>query len=276
MGFTVEEQILAVVVGILATFLANKLGADGSSSGASMKSNLKEIISIQTELANAGADIVEALKEATAKGQALFAAGDKGGLASLAEKTSNLKGAFLESYFEKDDTVDPDTVTLPLGDLDARSINLGTKDELVRELNEEVTMQMVTVERVKDIDFLKQLPKIPRDPYYKRIYLKSENKGNVYVVVVNTKFNGVAAYEQLSYQGVNKVYMFIANTSTYNQLKKGECKILFTTDDIPKLSATSVALKYGVAIAEAPERSTDLTWDKVICYEYTGVASVKA
>jgi hypothetical protein len=81
MGFTVEEQILAVVVGILATFLANKLGADGSSSGASMKSNLKEIITIQTELANAGTEIVEALKpeEATAKGQALFAAGDKGG-----------------------------------------------------------------------------------------------------------------------------------------------------------------------------------------------------
>jgi hypothetical protein len=102
------------------------------------------------------------------------------------------------------------------------------------------------------------------------------DKGNVYVVVVNTKFSGVAAYEQLSYQGLNGVYMLIAKTSTYNQLKKGECKIFFTTDNLPKLSATSVALKYGVAIAEAPERSTDLTWDKLICYEYTGVASVKA
>jgi hypothetical protein len=275
MGFTVEEQILAVVVGILATFLANKLGADGSNSGVSMRSNLREITTIQTQLANAGTEIVEALKEATAKGQALFAAGDKKGLASLAEKTSNLRGAFLESYSESS-TVDPETVTLPLEDSDARSINLGTKDDLVRELNEEVTMQMVTVERVKDIEFLKQLPRVTKEPYYKRIYLKSENKGNVYVVVVNTRISGVAEYGQLSYQGPNDAYMLSVKPSTYNQLKKGECRILFTTDNIPALSATSVALKYGVAIAVAPERSTDITWDKWICYEYTGVASVKA
>jgi hypothetical protein len=97
MGFTVEEQILAVVVGILATFLANKMGADGSSSGDGMKSSLREIAQIQTQLANASTDIVGALKEAADKGQVLLAAGDKKGLATLAERAASLRGAFVES-----------------------------------------------------------------------------------------------------------------------------------------------------------------------------------
>ena len=50
MGFTVEEQILAVVVGVLATFLANKMGADGSRSGSDMQSTLRDILRIKENL----------------------------------------------------------------------------------------------------------------------------------------------------------------------------------------------------------------------------------
>jgi hypothetical protein len=276
MGFTVEEQILAVVVGILATFLANKLGADGSSSGASMKSNLKEIITIQTELANAGTDIVEALKEATAKGQALFAAGDKGGLATLAERAASLRGAFVESYIENHADVDPLTITLPLPDTDAVAVNLGTKDEIVKDLSEEVTMKILTVERVTDMETLRPLPRAPKDPYYQYIFLTwTQQLGDVNVVVVNTGILGLVEYSKLSWNGLGKVYNVKVKRKTYDQLKRGECKILFTTENISSLAATGIALKYGASIGVDPQ-SKGATFDSWICYSYTGVASVKA
>jgi hypothetical protein len=276
MGFTVEEQILAVVVGILATFLANKLGADGSSwPGASMKSNLKEIITIQTELANAGTDIVEALKEATAKGQALFAVGDKGGLATLAERAASLRGAFVESYIDTHD-MDPLTITLPLPDTDAAAVNLGTKDEIVKELSEEVTMKILTVERVTDIETLRPLPRDSKDPYYQYIYLTwTKQLGDVYVVVVNTGILGPVEYSKLSWNGVGSVYNLKVKKKTYDQLKRGECQILFTTENVSSLAATGIALKYGASIGADP-KSKGTTFDSWICYSYTGEASVKA
>jgi hypothetical protein len=275
MGFTVEEQILAVVVGILATFLANKMGADGSSSGASMKSNLKEITTIQTELANASADIVDALKEATLKGQALFAAGDKKGLATLAERAASLRGAFVESYSDTHD-MDPSTIKLPLPDTDAAAVNLGSKDDLVKELSEEVTMKILTVERVTDMKILNPLPRDTKDPYYQYIYLTwTQQLGDVYVVVVNTGILGLVEYSKLSWNGLGKVYNWKVKKKTYDQLKKGECKILFTTESVSPLAATGIALKYGASIGVDP-RTKGTTFDSWICFSYTGVESVKA
>jgi len=274
MGFTVEEQILAVVVGILATFLANKMGADGSSSGDGMKSNLREIAQIQNQLVNASTDIVEALKVAADKGQVLLAAGDKKGLATLAERAASLRGAFVESYIDFHVSEDPSTITLPLSDTDAKAVNLGSKDDIVKELNETVTMEILTVARVTDEAILNPLPKPPKDSYYQWIFLKwTMQSKDVYVVVVHTGISGLVEHSKLSWNGGGSVYTLRVKKKTYEQLKKGECTILFTTESVSTLAATGIARKHGAVIPPAPKIKGADSW---ICYSYTGEESVKA
>ena len=275
MGFTVEEQILAVVVGVLATFLANKMGADGSGSKDDMQADLREITRVQSQLVNAGTEIVEAPKDAATKGASLLAAGDKKGLELLAERTASLRGAYVESYIENNPDVDPSTISLPLPDSDARAVNLGTKDELVRDLGEVITMSILTVERVTDMAVLNPLPRSPKDPYYQYIYLTwPSHPYPVYVVVVNTDISGVVEYTTMGWDGAGSVYNLRVKKKTYEQLKNGECKILFTTSNVAELGATGIALKHGVSIGKAPPPKTK-TPDAWICYSYTGETSVK-
>jgi hypothetical protein len=239
-----------------------------------MKSNLREIAHIQTQLANASTDIVGALQEAVDKGQLLLAAGDKKGLATLAERAVSLRGAFVESYIDAHVGMDPSTIKLPLPNLDAVAVNLGSKDDLVKDLSEEVTMNILTVQRVTDMSILDPLPRPKKDPYYQYIFLTwTQQTGDVYVVVVNTGVSGLVEYAKLNWNGAGSVYVLKVKKKTYDQLKRGECKILFTTESVSTLAATGIALKHGASIAPAPKSPGPDSW---ICYSYTGEESVKA
>jgi hypothetical protein len=95
----------------------------------------------------------------------------------------------------------------------------------------------------------------------------------VYVVVVHTGISGLVEYSKLNWNGGVSVYTLKVKKKTYDQLKKGECTILFTTESVSMLAATGIARKHGAPIRPAPKTKGPDQW---ICYSYTGEESVKA
>jgi len=283
MGFTVEEQILAVVVGILATFLANKLGADGSSSGENMRAELREILKIKDDLREAPIPTKEIIEKAVTTATESLTAKDGKKVKLILDRLTAVVGTVKEDYVVEQEKATPgkeiDPTTLTPKDYSDVVKSLTLDDAFFVER----TFKVAKVARNEDADMLARVSPFLRTgtlPYARYLWLFSENIGDMWFVVVDTRNSGIVEQGKMLYS---------SNTNTgslYNvdggvlSITSGRCisngfgVVLFTREE-PTYASATVATSVGnhIRIYNGRDKAP-FPYDRWNAFNYVGDVDV--
>jgi hypothetical protein len=256
MGFTVEEQILAVVVGILATFLANKLGADGSGSGDGIRSDLREIMRIRDDLREAPDEARKIIESAVTMATESVVAKDDKRVKLILDRLTAIEGTIKEDYVAAEETktpgkeIDPRTVT-PADFADvAKSLTLDDTYFVER------SFKVAKVARNEDATMLNKVSGFIRTgttPYAKELWIFSADIGDIWYVVVDTRTGGIVEEDKMRFStnlNTGDVYTVgggLSGTAT-KTIREGFGAVLFTREKPVGYAFANVASTVGTYI----------------------------
>ena len=256
MGFTVEEQILAVVVGILATFLANKLGADGSNSGENMRSELREILKIKDDLRDAPTSTKEAIEKAVTTATESVTAKDGKKVKLILDRLTAVVGTVKEDYVVEQETATPGK------EIDPTTITPEDYSDVVKTLTlddaffVERTFKVAKVARNEDAAMLTRVSAFLRNgtlPYARYLWLFSENIGDMWFVVVDTTTSGIVELGKMTFTSntntgsLYNVIGGILSIQSGRYISNGYGLVLFTREE-PTYAFANVATSAGTNI----------------------------
>jgi hypothetical protein len=283
MGFTVEEQILAVVVGILATFLANKLGADGSNSGENMRAELREILKIKDDLREAPVPTKEVIEKAVTTATESLTAKDGKKVKLILDRLTAVVGSVQEDYVVEQEKATPGK------EIDPTTIRPEDYSDVVKTLNlddaffVERTFKVAKVARNEDAAMLARVSPFLRKgklAYARYLWLFSENIGDMWFVVVDTRNTGIVAQGKMTYSSSTNTGSLYNVDGGYLSvtaercISKGFGMVLFTREE-PTYASATVATSVGnyIRVYDGPAKAP-FPYNRWNAFNYVGDVDV--
>jgi hypothetical protein len=272
-----------VVVGILATFLANKLGADGSNSGDGMRSDLRAIMRIRDDLREAPEAARNIIESAVTTATESVTARDDKRVKFILDRLTAIEGTIKEDYVAAEESktpgkeIDPRTVT-PADFADvAKTLTLDNTYFVER------SFKVAKVARNEDADMLNKVSGFIRTgttPYAKELWIFSASIGDIWYVVVDTRTGGIVEQDKMRFSSsinTGDVYTVGGGLSgiATKTIKEGFGTVLFTREKPAGYAVANVASSVGNYIpVYAGREKAPFPYDRWNAFNYVGDVDV--